>query len=106
MKYTTSASGYYNDVANKMEIAQRQLDTLNKMTGGVKYDAEKIRYDLIPADAMEALANILTFGAKKYGDRNWEKGMEWGRLFRAALGHLWDWHRKRGNDPETGKSHL
>jgi hypothetical protein len=73
---------------------------------GVKFDQDKLRYDLIPPEAMEALATILTFGAKKYSDRNWEQGMNWGRLFRATLGHMWDWWSLKGNDPETGKSHL
>lgn len=73
---------------------------------GRKDDADKPRLELMPPEAMVALGDILTFGAKKYGDRNWERGMGWGRLFGAALRHLWAWWRRDAADPETGKSHL
>lgn len=33
------------------------------------------RFDLLPYEAMEALAKWYEEGAKKYGDRNWEKGI-------------------------------
>ena len=38
---------------------------------GKKYDANKPRWDLLPLDALEGAADILTFGAKKYSDHNW-----------------------------------
>lgn len=75
-------------------------------TAGIKFDDEKIRYDLLPPELLEGTANILTFGAKKYGDRNWEKGMNWGRVFGAMMRHMWAWWRGEACDQETGKSHL
>lgn len=33
------------------------------------------RFDLFPYEAMEALAKWYEEGSKKYGDRNWEKGL-------------------------------
>lgn len=76
------------------------------ITSGHKDDATKARYDLIPPEALEAYAAVLTFGAKKYADRNWETGMRWGRCFGAAMRHLWAWWRGEDRDPETGLSHL
>lgn len=75
-------------------------------TVGRKHDDGKLPYHLIPPEYLQAVAEILDFGAKKYAPRNWEKGMDWSRLYRAACGHLFDWFRKKGPDPETGKSHL
>lgn len=40
---------------------------------GRKYDAEKLRFDLIPPECEAAIAAILTFGAIKYDDNNWQK---------------------------------
>lgn len=77
-----------------------------EVLGGKKNDAEKLRYDLISPTALEGLAEVLTFGANKYSARNWELGMSWGRVFGAAMRHLWAWWAKRGNDPETGFTHL
>lgn len=73
---------------------------------GFKYDEEKIRTDLVPTDVVEELTKVLTLGAKKYSDRNWEKGMRWGRPYAAALRHLFAWWRGEDYDPETGLSHL
>lgn len=73
---------------------------------GIKYDQGKDPWHLMPWDALKAIVAILAFGAAKYGDRNWERGMDWERLYRAAIGHLSSWWLNEGPDPETGKSHL
>lgn len=75
-------------------------------TGGVKHDIGKPRYELIAPEFLHGLAEILTFGAEKYDDRNWEKGMAWGRPFGALQRHLWAWWNGEEIDAETGKSHL
>lgn len=95
---------------NKAEVAKRtgvNDSSLGQLTeGGRKDDQDKLRYDLIPPELLESVADILTFGAKKYGPRNWEKGMTWGRPFAALMRHMWAWWRGEQTDPETGKSHL
>ncbi len=72
-------------------------------TPGYKADEGKARMDLIPPELLFAVASILTFGAKKYSDRNWEAGMKWGRCFGAAMRHLWAWW---GGGAPTSKSFL
>lgn len=54
---------------------------------GIKFDSEKPRMDLLPMDALLEVAKVLTFGSKKYGDRNWEKGIDVQRLRAAQLRH-------------------
>lgn len=79
-----------------------------------KHDNQKPRIDLIPPEAVFALADILTMGAEKYGDRNWESGTlenEGGRIYAAAQRHLWQWWHAHQNgqdvrDEESGRSHL
>lgn len=73
---------------------------------GVKFDAGKPRYDLVPPEFEDALAKVLTFGAAKYGDRNWENGMKWGRPYAALRRHMAAWWGGEDADPETGLSHL
>ena len=72
----------------------------------VKFDGEKVRYDLIPADSLHKLAEVYTFGARKYADENWRKGMSWKRIFGAIMRHSWAWFRGEDNDPESGLPHL
>lgn len=73
---------------------------------GRKDDGGKIRMELLPPELLESVATILTFGAVKYEDRNWEKGMKWSRVFGALMRHAWAWWRGERTDPETGHSHL
>lgn len=73
---------------------------------GVKHDDGKLRWDLLPPDALDEVVRVYTLGALKYGDRNWEKGMRWGRIFAAIMRHLWAWWRGERFDPETGITHL
>ena len=40
------------------------------------------------------------------GDRNWEQGMDWSRVYGALQRHLNAWWGGEHTDPETGKSHL
>lgn len=83
---------------------------------GWKDDSDKVRLELITSEFMFAIGTVLTFGAKKYSDRNWEAGMKWSRVFGALLRHLWAWWAGVGPtsrnfvfgdlDNETGYSHL
>lgn len=73
---------------------------------GVKKDEGKPRWELLPFDAIEGVVEILTFGAKKYDARNWEKGIVYGRVFGATMRHLTAWWRGEDKDKESGRSHL
>ena len=75
-------------------------------SGGLKYDTEKLRTDLLSIPAMKATAKILTLGAKKYAERNWEAGMDFSRVYRACLSHLIDWFDGEDLDKDSGESHL
>ncbi len=72
----------------------------------MKYDDGKCRTDLLPVDALEEVAWILTFGADKYEDHGWEHGMDWMRLIGACFRHIFAWIGGQDNDPETGRSHI
>ena len=73
---------------------------------GRKNDTGKLRYDLIPPYPLERLVEVYTIGAKKYDDRNWEKGIKWGRLFAAMMRHAWAFWRGEERDPVDGQLHL
>jgi len=73
---------------------------------GTKLDSGKPRMDLIPMKAMEEVASVLTFGAKKYDAWNWSKGINYSRLNGAALRHLTAFMEGENIDPETGISHI
>jgi hypothetical protein len=63
--------------------------------------------DLLPFEALEEIARVLTYGAKKYAPNNWQKVPDAKERYEAALLRHFSAH-KRGekNDPESGLSHL
>lgn len=77
-----------------------------KFTEGVKFDTDKVRLELLPPELLEGVGQVLTFGAKKYAARNWERGMDWSRPYAALLRHMMAWWSGEDTDPETGMSHL
>ena len=82
-------------------------ETFGPLDGaGVKYDTGKPRWDLLPPDALDDVARVLSYGADKYAARNWEKGMDWGRLSAALQRHLAAFSMGEDIDPESGLHHL
>lgn len=66
----------------------------------------KLPWALLPFDALEEVVKALQHGATKYGDRNWERGMNWSRLLSATFRHLVAFTKGETKDPETGLHHL
>ena len=73
---------------------------------GIKYDDGKPRFDLLPASPLVDVAAVAAYGAKKYSDRNWEKGMPYGRIYAALQRHLWAFWNGEDNDKESGLPHM
>lgn len=73
---------------------------------GLKFDEDKPRYELIAYGLIEQMALVLGEGAKKYGERNWEKGLKASRLYGAAMRHLTAFWGGEDLDPETKRPHL
>lgn len=73
----------------------------------IKNDEDKLRWDLLPWDALEEVVEVITKGARKYDDRNWEKGLNYSRLHAASIRHLTAWYQSREDfDSEWNLSHL
>lgn len=100
---TDMAPGTPNRVIQRPTLSPPVKMDLSK---GVKLDAEKPRMDLLDSSWLEGVAQILTFGAKKYAAHNWRNGIELSRLIAAALRHISRFNDGENCDPETGKSHL
>lgn len=79
---------------------------MTTLTEGAKFDDGKPSIGLVAPEMLFGLAAILSYGAKKYAPRNWEKGISYTRVFSGLMRHLWAYWRGEDNDPETGYSHL
>lgn len=72
---------------------------------GLRFNEGKTRHDLVPAFAQEQYAKVLTAGAQKYAERNWEKGMSWSKVIASLKRHTLAFERGEDFDPETGLYH-
>jgi len=76
------------------------------MGEAIKHDSEKPMISLIESQYIIGTAQVMTFGAKKYGRDNWKQGLEMDRIYSAAMRHLLAFHGGEYIDPESGLSHL
>lgn len=100
VRYMTEAPDY------RYEVPIKPGEVVNLSPAGVKYDDGKTRLDLLPTNALWEVASVFTKGAKKYGDRNWEKGIDYSRLFAAAMRHLFKWWGGDMYDDELETHHV
>lgn len=72
---------------------------------GLRYNEGKLRYDLIHPKSIEGLVSVLTVGANKYAERNWENGMKWSNVIASLKRHLSAIESGEDYDKETGLLH-
>lgn len=72
---------------------------------GKRYNQGKLRYDLVHPFAHEQMVRVLTKGAEKYSERNWEGGMAWSKILASTERHLAAIKAGEDYDPETGELH-
>lgn len=73
---------------------------------GIKYDSDKLKFDLIPPECEAMIAAVLTIGSLKYADNNWMQIEEiQKRYFNAECRHMNAKRLKEIFDPESGLPH-
>lgn len=94
-----------NDIAY-WKLHQELISTPN-MNSGIKHDYGKLRYDLIPYNALDEVVKVLTFGSKKYSDGNWKQVENGQQRYEAAIGrHLSAHMQKELLDKESECYHM
>ena len=90
-----------------IDDVQEELYTdVETLSVGVKHDKGKSRIDLVPPDAIIGMGDVAGYGADKYAARNWERGLDWGRLYAAAMRHMLAFQSGESVDAESGLQHL
>ena len=75
----------------------------------MKYDNGKAPMALVPPEVINEIAEVLGFGANKYGPNNWRDDgyvTEWSRTYSSVQRHLNSFWSGEDLDPESGLSHL
>ena len=92
---------------------KKNKEKIMALTKGKKFDGiedssiMKLRYDLIPPEILEKLAEIYTYGAGKYGENQWQHlPNAHKRYFGALMRHLMAFRKGETIDAESKLSHL
>lgn len=94
---------------HNQKVYQNRIDRArNLLLEATKYDAgqDKPSMGLVPQLALQEVAKVLDFGAKKYSAHNWRLGMDYSRLYDAVLRHMSSYIAGEDNDKESGLSHI
>ena len=77
------------------------------MTEGLKFDADKLRWSLLPDGVIEEVIKVLEYGARKYSEENWKLVEHaYTRYYDAAMRHISAWKQGETVDSESKQYHL
>ena len=93
---------------NYSQFYKEHLKLFHEDASGARKEVKLARFDLIPTDFLQALAEHYGNGAAKYEDRNWERGYPYSLSYAALQRHVTAWWSGEDNDSEEGfgQSHL
>ena len=102
----------YNRLKTQQEQVKQPQDTTDYT---IKYDQNKHKLSQFPREAMEAVVEVMEYGARKYGKGSWNR-VEVERYIDAAARHLYAMQDRDENgreciniskkDDESGLEHL
>jgi hypothetical protein len=96
-----------NVVMEKKENDKKKDTTATTGKGnGLRFNRGKLRYDLVEPRAHRDMVEVLTDGANKYFDRNWENGLTWTSVLASLKRHIAAIELGEDRDPESGKLHI
>lgn len=73
---------------------------------GERKNAGKLKWSLVSMTALEPLVQVLTFGAIKYDEHNWKKGLKYTEICESLQRHLNAFIDGEDNDPESKLAHV
>ena len=89
------------------EVRKSNLSEALDKLSGKKSDEGKLRFSLLPWDALEKVVEVLEYGAEKYGEKNWQKTEDgYCRYIDAAYRHLKSIMRGFDFDDESDLLHI
>jgi len=73
---------------------------------GSRFNNNKLKWSLVSWRALEPLVQVLMFGAEKYDDHNWKKGLKYTETCESLQRHMNSFLEGEDNDKESKLSHV
>jgi hypothetical protein len=100
--------GYAEIISYKEDIIENgNLDKPNHYDNskGMRFNEGKERWSLVDFESLKPMVKVLEFGAQKYDDHNWKKGLKTTEVAESLIRHLTAYLNGEDNDKETGLPH-
>lgn len=94
------------DINTLLGIVKESCPPIKNKPLGIKHDAEKLEWSLLPLAEIEDVIKVLMHGSKKYSPNNWKFVKPKERYIDAAFRHLAARAKGEIIDDESGLSHL
>lgn len=88
------------------EIVNGELKIMKRSETGGQKEVKLARLSLIDPRALYAVAEVAGFGALKYGDLNYQLGLDWAALYDAGDRHRLKFWMGENLDSESGLHHM
>ena len=85
------------------QVQHGNRHNIRRFPGGARRTDRKPRFDLIPFEFLESVAEVLTSGAVKYGPYNWKRGRK--DFFLDAWNHAFV-HLQKFKEGDRSEDHL
>lgn len=99
-----------NDAIGRRCVAcgyvMRAIELDSALDSASAYSLAKAPWHLLPWDAINEIVKVLRHGARKHGDRDWERGYPVSKHMAAMCRHFVAWWLGQDNDPGSGLSHM
>src|SRR5437773_5945784 len=73
---------------------------------GLRFNEGKLRWSLVNYKALEPMIRVLMYGAEKYDDHNWEKGLDKKEILECLQRHLAALMDGETHDEESKLHHI
>ena len=79
---------------------------MSEIEKGIRLNAGKPRWSLLPQSSLIPMVRVLEFGAEKYQDHNWKKGLSVVEICESLKRHLDSFMEGEDLDKESFLSHV
>jgi hypothetical protein len=93
-------------IMENKEKKEKDFTATTGKGGGLRFNKGKLRFDLVEPRAFADFVQVLTDGAEKYFDRNWENGLSWTSVLASLKRHIQAIERGEDYDKESGRLHI
>lgn len=76
------------------------------MSKATRLNEGKRKWSLVHYKSLEPLVEVLEFGAGKYGEKNWQKGLDKTEILESMMRHLTALMDGESNDKESKLHHI